>query len=158
MYPGGQGVTQNGLCRHGAGHLHVVTDRTETDAALRMSHPARATELRSIRRTVDRWARGAGLSSEVLVDLQLALGEAVANGIEHAYGADEPGTVEVELVVRPDAGVRVRVVDHGRWRPAPARNGDRGRGLQMIENIAGRVHVRADASGTEVCFEIPPAG
>jgi anti-sigma regulatory factor (Ser/Thr protein kinase) len=155
VYPVGEAVTQNGLWRHGAGHLHVVTDRTETP--LRMSCPARATELRAMRQVVDRWARGSGLSDDAVVDLQLALGEAVANGIEHAYPAEEPGRVEIELVLHDRTGVRVRVVDHGRWRPVPARPGDRGRGLQMIEQIAGHVHVRADDSGTEICFEVPIA-
>jgi serine/threonine-protein kinase RsbW len=134
-----------------------VTDRTTRGAPLRLRRPARAVELRSIRRDVERWAERTGIPADVVVDLQLALGEAVANGIEHAYAQDAPGVVEIELALRDDEGVTVRVVDHGRWRPVPATSGNRGRGLQMIERLAARFHVRAGTTGTEVCFEIPLA-
>lgn len=138
-----------------AGHISIVKDRTGTSTPLRLTRPARATELRSIRCAVEQWAELSGVPADVVVDLQLALGEAVANGIEHAYGCGEPGTVEIELQLRNRTGIVVRVVDHGRWRPIPAAAGHRGRGLQMIEQIAGEMVVLADGSGTEVCFEIP---
>lgn len=135
---------------------------------MHLTRPAHAVELRSIRRAVEEWARRSGLSSDVLVDLQLALGEAVANGVEHAYDADDPGTVDIVLELRradragddpgsgdPGSDVVVRVSDRGRWRPVPERSGNRGRGLLMIEQLARRVRVRTDDSGTEVCFAIP---
>jgi anti-sigma regulatory factor (Ser/Thr protein kinase) len=145
---------------------------------LHLTRPAHAVELRSIRRAVEEWARRSGLSSDVLVDLQLALGEAVANGVEHAYDAGDAGTVDIELELRcsdragddpagggisgddpggddPGGDVVVRVSDRGRWRPVPERSGNRGRGLLMIEQLARRVRVRTDDSGTEVCFAIP---
>lgn len=150
-------ATPGGLWAARGGHLGGVTSRTDRAAPLRLRRPARAVELRSIRRDVERWARRTGLPADVVVDLQLALGEAVANGIEHAYGEGAPGVVEIELELRDRSRVLVRVVDHGRWRPVPASSGTRGRGLQMIERLAGRLHVRAGATGTEVCFEIPLA-
>lgn len=140
---------------------------------MHLTRPAHAVELRSIRRAVEEWARRSGLSSDVLVDLQLALGEAVANGVEHAYDAGDAGTVDIELELRcsdragddpagggisgddPGGDVVVRVSDRGRWRPVPERSGNRGRGLLMIEQLARRVRVRTDDSGTEVCFAIP---
>ena len=137
---------------------------------MRLTRPARPVELRTIPRDVDAWAERTGLAADVLVDLQLALGEAVANGVEHAYATGDPGTVDIELELRVggdtgggDAGggdargghVVVRVSDRGRWRPVPERSGNRGRGLQMIEQLARRVRVRTDAFGTEVCFAIP---
>ncbi len=129
---------------------------------LRLRHRAVPEELRAIRRRVERWAGLWDLPVDTVVDLQLALGEAVANGVEHAYPADRPGTVEVELEVRGAGGtdpvVVVRVADHGRWRPAPERAGHRGRGLLMINRLARLVEVRPSAHGTRVCFEIPLAG
>jgi anti-sigma regulatory factor (Ser/Thr protein kinase) len=122
-----------------------------------MTRRAVLAELRSIRRGVDRWAAEWGIAGDVLVDLQLALGEAVANGIEHAYGPDEPGLVDVELELCDHRAVAVRVTDHGRWQPRAASPGYRGRGLMMIERLAQAVRVQASPRGTQVCFEIPLA-
>lgn len=127
---------------------------------LRLCHRAEADELRRIRRRIGNWADRSGVPDDVLVDLQLAVGEAVANGVEHAYEEDAAGTVAVEIRVREGdpAAVVVRVADHGVWRPAPPSAGYRGRGLLMIERLAQRVQVLCSPQGTEVCFEIayPP--
>ena len=120
-----------------------------------MTRRAVLAELRSIRRSVDRWAAEWGIGGDTLVDLQLALGEAVANGIEHAYGSGEPGTLDVELELCDDRAVAVTVTDHGRWQPKPASPGYRGRGLMMIERLADAVRVLPTAGGTQVHFEIP---
>jgi anti-anti-sigma factor len=91
-----------------------------------------------VRRSVRRWAEAAALSDELLDDLQLALGEAASNAVEHAYaGRDEPGSFEYALHRLPDGGgVSVRVADFGRWRPPPLDRGFRGRGLEIIDNLA----------------------
>ncbi|MHA6782853.1 ATP-binding protein [Pseudonocardia saturnea] len=134
---------------------------------LRLCHRAEPEELRQIRRHIGRWAEQVGVPEDVTIDLQLAVGEAVANGVEHAYrdagsaGAGPlpagPATVDVEMKLRaghPDAVV-VRVADHGHWRPAPSDPGHRGRGLLLIERLARRVQVLCSPRGTEVFFEIP---
>lgn len=114
-------------------------------------------ELRAIRRRVEGWAQEAGLPDGMVVDLQLALGEAVANGVEHAYREEQVGDVAVALDLHagPEPAVLVRVSDHGRWRPVPDEPGHRGRGLLMIERLARRVRVLCTPRGTEVLFEIP---
>lgn len=139
-----------------------MTDSQEAGCAgarpLRLCHRAEPGELHRIRRRIGRWAEQSGVPEDVTIDLQLAVGEAVANGVEHAYldrGAG-PATVDVEMQVReghPDAVV-VRVADHGHWRPAPTNPGYRGRGLLMIERLAGGVQVLCSPRGTEVSFEI----
>ncbi len=130
--------------------------------SLRLCHRADPAELRHIRRSVATWAEENGLTEDVLVDLQLAVGEAVANGVEHAYGNGDPGTVAVDLDIRRiDATdvVTVRVTDHGRWRPVPAVRGHRGRGLELIGRLGRRLEIAASRSGTLVYFELPlPAG
>jgi anti-sigma regulatory factor (Ser/Thr protein kinase) len=116
-----------------------------------------ARELWAIRRRVEWWAREAGLPDDMVVDLQLALGEAVASGVEHAYREEQPGDVAValDLAAGPEPAVSVRVTDHGRWRTVPDEPGHRGRGLFMIELLARRVRVLCTPRGTEVLFEIP---
>ena len=42
-------------------------------------------------------ARSAGASEEMVADLKLAVTEAVANAVRHAYPPDAPGRVWVEL-------------------------------------------------------------
>lgn len=129
---------------------------------LRLCHRADPQELHLIRRRIGRWAEQVGVPDVVTIDLLLAVGEAVANGVEHAYrdvGSDDgaPATVDVELEVRAGhpGAVVVRVADHGHWRPAPTNPGYRGRGMLMIERLARRVQVLCSPRGTEVCFEIP---
>lgn len=141
------------------GHPPGVTESRAApgtgDRRLRLCHRAEPSELRSIRRRVETWARRWELSADTLTDLQLALGEAVANGVEHAYSDGRSGTVEVDLVVDDARGVTVRVADHGTWRPPSEHAGHRGRGLLMIDRLARRVRVQSGSWGTEVCFEIP---
>lgn len=124
---------------------------------LRLCQRAVPEELQGMRRRIGRWAVQSGVPEDVTIDLQLAVGEAVANGVEHAYRDTGPGTVDVEMQVRggDPAAVVVRVADHGHWRPAPVCAGHRGRGLLMIERLAQRVQVLCSPRGTEVCFEIP---
>jgi two-component sensor histidine kinase len=140
---------------------------------LRLRCPAVLTELRTVRQRVQRWARRNGLPDDVLVDLQLAVGEAVANGIEHGYrdvqtgpagpvpaGPSGDASIEVELELRACAGgaeVAARVSDRGRWRQAPAEPGYRGRGLALIAQLSREMRVSATGRGTQVMFAIPVA-
>jgi anti-anti-sigma factor len=122
-------------------------------APLRESLPAEATELGAMRRRVDRWATAAGLSRDLLDDLQLALGEAAANAVDHAYPRS---TGEFDYEVARDAwgGVEVVVRDHGRWRPEPVDNGHRGRGMRIIRALSDVATFEHDDSGTTVAFHL----
>ena len=125
-------------------------------APLRARLPAEPAQLRTMRRAVVGWAGEVGLPEEVLEDLQYALGEAAANAVEHAYGR-EGGEFAYALtyVPGPEAAVAVEVRDEGRWRPAPADPGHRGRGLQVLEVIGKDVQVDRGEGGTTVTFRIP---
>jgi anti-anti-sigma factor len=122
-------------------------------APLRMRLRAEGAQLRTLRATVQAWAGAAGLSDDATYDLQLAVGEAAANAVEHAYRDRPVGSMDVELVDAP-GGVRVRVRDHGSWRPVPDDRGHRGRGLDLIREVGDDVVVAADenGAGTEVRF------
>jgi anti-sigma regulatory factor (Ser/Thr protein kinase) len=134
-----------------------------TPRALRLRCPAALAELRVVRRRVQRWANRHGLPEDVVIDLQLAVGEAVSNGIEHAYTCDGPrqddgAAVEVELELCPGADgpvVAARVADHGTWRPAAADPGYRGRGLALIRQLSRELRVLQTPRGTELIFAIP---
>jgi anti-anti-sigma factor len=117
--------------------------------------PAR---LGPLRRKVGAWAGEAGVDEDVLADLQLAVGEAATNAVEHAYGAVPPegSEVVVRLAFRADGGVAVGVCDRGVWRRAAPDPGHRGRGLMLIRALATDVVVEGGSTGTAVTFTIPP--
>ncbi|SFP70142.1 PAS domain S-box-containing protein [Geodermatophilus dictyosporus] len=128
--------------------------------------PADPARLSRVRRTVTTWALAAGLTEDSLDDLQLALGEALANAVEHAYAATGgEGRCEYRLERTADGSVDVCVRDEGVWRPVPADPGHRGRGLELISALALDVEVArtpdgqgADGAGTTVRFRFVPAG
>ncbi|MFI9005749.1 SpoIIE family protein phosphatase [Actinosynnema sp. NPDC053489] len=121
---------------------------------LRTTLPARPDSLALMRREVAAWAGAAGLSADLLDDLQLTLGEAAANVVDHAYG---DGTGDLEYALTTTAtGVNVVVRDRGRWRPVPADPGHRGRGMQIIRALAERVVLDHRDDGTTVDFHLVP--
>ncbi|SEQ91105.1 anti-anti-sigma factor [Lentzea xinjiangensis] len=122
-------------------------------APLHLRVPAAATELSALRRTATTWAETVGLSEDSVYDLELALGEAAANVVDHAYPSGG-GTFETALE-STGHGVRVTVADQGRWRPAPADKGHRGRGLEMIRALSDSHDLVVGESGTTITFHVP---
>ena len=111
--------------------------------------------LRDVRRRVREWAVSAAVDADTTDDLLLAVGEAAANAVEHAYGGT-PGRLTVHASVVGGEQVAVTVADEGRWRAAPTDPGFRGRGLQLVRELsAGSVEVERGTSGTVVRFAIP---
>ena len=114
---------------------------------LRLRRPARASELLALRRRVRAFLADAGASEQVCHDVALAVSEAAANAVEHAYAGRAPGEVEVELAV--EGGEIVACVrDHGRWREPQSEH--RGRGLRIIGVLMDAVAVEHDEGGTQV--------
>jgi anti-anti-sigma factor len=125
-------------------------------APLERSVPADPKELAGVRREVREWARQAGLEPDLTDDLQLALGEAVTNAVEHAYRGREPGVVGYRLAAGPAGAVEVEVRDEGRWRPPPEDSGHRGRGLFVIDRLAQGYALEGSDGGTVVRFAVHP--
>lgn len=102
--------------------------------------------LRSLGETVD-------AQVEALEDAELALTEALANAVEHAYEGDG----EVRVTFNPqESDLIVLVADSGVGISDDARAGrnDRGFGLPLIESIASRVEIRG-GDGTEIEMSFP---
>ncbi|MHA6782251.1 SpoIIE family protein phosphatase [Pseudonocardia saturnea] len=119
--------------------------------------PAKPEELAGVRRDVAAWAVAAALDADTTDDLQLALGEALANSVEHAYRDRPPGDYHYRLEQLPDGAVRAEIHDDGSWRPPAPDTGYRGRGLLVIDRLAGGLAVDRGADGTRVTFTIRPA-
>ncbi|WP_075299181.1 MULTISPECIES: SpoIIE family protein phosphatase [unclassified Pseudonocardia] len=141
-----------------------VPDDTVVVVARLMPSPLRVTvradpkQLAPLRRAVGRWATVCGMGPDAASDLQLTVGEAVTNSIEHAYGeaGDEAGAgVGLELALTTDGAIAVRVSDGGRWRPPPADPGYRGRGIALIRELGEDVRIDPGDDGTVVRFRLP---
>jgi serine/threonine-protein kinase RsbW len=107
-----------------------------------------------IRRALRAWLDRLPMSSEDRDDLVLAVSEAAANSVDHAYaGMAEPGGVEVHAEVnrRPDRTWRVvvSVTDAGRWRPAASQPGYRG-GLHLMRACTDEMRITVKNDGTQV--------
>ncbi|MGB8961895.1 MAG: SpoIIE family protein phosphatase [Pseudonocardiaceae bacterium] len=125
-------------------------------APLHQRLPASPTQLSSLRRAVRTWARAAALPAALGEDLQLTLGEAAANAVEHAYSSTgECGEFACRLSHRGDGAIDVEVRDFGCWRPEPANNFHRGRGLALICELATNVVIDPSSTGTQVRFRVP---
>jgi anti-anti-sigma factor len=118
--------------------------------------PAVPAEVTALRRQVSEWASVAGLPLSLQDDLQLALSEAAANAVEHAY-PQGPGEFEYTVSRTADGGLDVRVRDWGQWRPVPADNGFRGRGLGIIRALAEEATFDHTDVGTTVTFHLAAA-
>lgn len=113
--------------------------------------PAAPTSATIARRFVSRYARVARLSPERSFDLVIAVGEAVANAVEHAYrGAT--GDFVLRLDYR-DGRIIGEVRDLGTWRerrPSP----ERGRGLAILRATTVGFELSRTSAGTSVAFAV----
>ena len=121
---------------------------------LRLWLPAEPEQLSTLRRAVGSWSDAAGLDEDAVTDLQLALGEAVTNSVEHAYRG-RPAAFGGGARLAPRGEIDVRVTDSGRWRPPPGDAGYRSRGLALIRDLAQDAVVEPGPDGTAVSFRMP---
>ncbi|MHA6618152.1 SpoIIE family protein phosphatase [Pseudonocardia sp. DLS-67] len=127
-------------------------------APLRLVLPAAAPVLRELRAAVLAWAEATAIEEDEVYDLQLAVGEAAANAVEHAYRGRAPGPMWVELTRDPDGGIDAHVRDEGSWQPVPNEKGYRGRGLELIRDVSGGMRLHHGPEGTDVRFRLAPTG
>ena len=124
----------------------LVLHNLPVPAQLRMHLAADPATLADVRRVMRRWLRERGADDDDVTEITLAVGEACANAIEHAYS---PGPAWFELDATESAGdVTIAVRDTGRWREA--RGDNRGRGLRIIDAAMSDVQLTPTSTGTEI--------
>lgn len=113
--------------------------------AVDVTLPAEVTSLAHTRQILQRLAQDLGFDEARTVAMQVAVGEATTNAIQHAYGA-MPGTLR--LRARSEGRVlRVEVEDAGRRRPERA--GAEGvHGLALMRALADAVEIDTTEHGT----------
>jgi PAS domain S-box-containing protein len=127
-------------------------------APLMIETEALATRLHDIRNAVAGWLRAENFDEDLVADVVLAVDEACANSIEHAYRDTEPGPLCAEVEIR-SGKLHVRIIDRGSWKiPSTAPN-FRGRGLPLIKAVSAEVDFMGTVLGTTVsmAFEVPAA-
>jgi len=127
-------------------------------APLRQRLPAEPGQLTVLRRAVRRWAAAAALEPDRSDDLLLALGEAAANAVEHAYRDGATGDWTYEVARGGDGSLSVAVQDWGSWRPPLADPGFRGRGVEFVRHLSEEVDIEHGDTGTTVRFRLGPPG
>jgi anti-sigma regulatory factor (Ser/Thr protein kinase) len=109
--------------------------------------PAEPGVLSSLRRTLRQWLEGLGAEEEDVYDVLVAVTEAAANAVEHAYGPVD-ATFSIEARALSDQEMEVVVRDSGRWRPPRGHN--RGRGTLLMQELMDHFEVVTSEAGTEV--------
>ena len=116
---------------------------------LQRRYPARADQLSVARRALREWLAEVEVPERERPEVVLAVGEALANAVEHAYLQVPSGAMELEASCPRDGELLIRVADQGHWRN-PRAPGDRGRGLAIIEGLTDSFETKTSATGTTV--------
>jgi anti-sigma regulatory factor (Ser/Thr protein kinase) len=131
-----------------ADDVAVLAARVAVPAGERLELRFRAVpeSLSAMRRSLGAWLAAAGADDDEAYDVLVAVGEAAANAVEHAYG---PVDADFELTAELRSGdVEVTVGDRGRWRPARGQN--RGRGMTLMDDLMDQVDIETADHGTLV--------
>ena len=124
--------------------------------------PSATRYLARVRRFVDKQATAAGLSERAVDEVRLAVDEACANAIEHAYGGRETGQVEVATEREPG---RFTVIirhtgvpfDPAKYHPpdldrAMHERWKGGFGVALMHRLVDTVEFRQRGGTSEVCL------
>jgi serine/threonine-protein kinase RsbW len=118
------------------------------------AHPR---QLAPLRLELRRWLAPLEITGEAQEDMILAVNEAAANSVEHAYPeGTEDDTVELIFWTEPDA-VCIQIIDHGLWQTPPTESLERGRGIPIMRRLMDSVLIHHGPDGTSVLLRCPLA-
>lgn len=131
------------------GHTDDITllaaQRVEVAPDLTIDLPAVPSALREARHALAAWLERLGATAQDVFLFQHAMGELLANAVEHGAAAEQP--VELRARLGTDGWVTASVRDRGAWRE-PSRSPARGRGLALTAQLIASLRVTPGASGT----------
>ena len=131
--------------------------RSDRSEYVHLTLPAEAAHLCGLRHAMNGYLSALPLSADRRDEIVLAVGEAAANAVEHAYRQQaEPGVVDVTFWTESDA-IWVEIRDHGRWREPPPGPRPRGQGLgiELMRRLIDCVLIHHDHRGTNVLLRHP---
>ncbi|CQD16839.1 PAS/PAC sensor hybrid histidine kinase [Mycobacterium lentiflavum] len=119
-------------------------------APLSMKFAADVDHLAPSRDALRSWLIQAGVEPDQIAYLLTAVGEAVANAIEHGYRDQREGTVSLRATAVVDA-LHVTVTDGGTWKtPRTIPGANRGRGITLMRGLVEDITIRSTDAGTTV--------
>lgn len=92
------------------------------------------------------------ISPERRFGVLVALGEAIANAIEHGYRGEPGGQILLRIDTQHDHLV-LTVEDFGRWRPFVPRE-ERGRGIELMHAFTDGVQIRSSRESTTIVLRV----
>ena len=126
-----------------------------TDTSFIASVPADLAQLAPVRRRLRDWLGGLGIGARLEDNIVLAIGETLANAIEHGNRLDADTSVSIEIFVRAST-IDATICDAGHWTEdatAATPHQERGRGLTLVDGLADRMDARRTPRGTYVHLE-----
>jgi anti-sigma regulatory factor (Ser/Thr protein kinase) len=126
--------------------LALAALRTRSGEGLHLELPAERQSVTLARRALNAWLEELGTSAAERYELSVALSDACANAIEHAYGPED-ATFAV-TAERSEDQVLIAVSDSGGWRAQRGTN--RGRGILLMDAYTDSLDIDRAESGTTV--------
>lgn len=124
---------------------------------LELTLPARAENVGVVRHVLGGVAEALDLSGELLDDMRLAVSEACANAIVHAYVGGS-GLMDIDVHAEADE-LLISVRDHGSGMAPRADSPGLGVGLPLMASLAGSMELLSPpGGGTEVRMRFPLTG
>jgi anti-sigma regulatory factor (Ser/Thr protein kinase) len=90
-------------------------------------------------------------------DVELAVAEAVANAVLHAFGGRGDGLITVRAEIEGPDRLVVEIVDDGSGMTTQARSARAGFGLPIIGELADSVEIQTGDHGTRLMLGFPRA-
>ncbi len=116
---------------------------------LRLEVPTTRAGVRQLRHSFDERLDQLDPSDTDRQALELAVWEAIANAVDHAYPPGQPGPVRLEAALHPDGIVECRIADQGTWREPDPEVTHRGRGLLLAERLIDQMQVHHPPHGDD---------
>ena len=121
---------------------------------LLIERPAMLEASRPMRHALAAFLTALEVSELEQIDVITAVGEALANAVEHAYRGSRVGDVSLRARLDGDGTLAVDVVDSGQHLPA-VRQIDRGFGMRIMRSIAQSIRMDAsDGTSLRLFFKI----
>jgi stage II sporulation protein AB (anti-sigma F factor) len=101
---------------------------------------------------VGQYAEAGGANRD---DVELAVGEAVANAVVHGFGGRDDGSIRVRAEIDGPDRLVVEIADFGSGITMQARSPRAGLGLPIIGALAHSVEIQTGHRGTRVVLRFP---
>jgi anti-sigma regulatory factor (Ser/Thr protein kinase) len=129
--------------------------KTKTDSVpppLELKAPSRPDSVTEARRKLAEYAEASGADRD---DVELAVAEAVANAVVHAFDGRDDGVITVRAEITSPDELMVEIGDTGFGITTLARDPRAGFGLPLIGALAESVEIETGHRGTRLVLRFP---